>query len=151
MAKLFLQFVVIFLSFDTIKSKLTEDGDCSILSGIQKLYAGFLFMNLFLVKHIYIYICIYSLHVMVHKWCQLHIFFAVRPVMLVTVANEPRLPRVERRMIRMMCGVRLVENLLIDVVCDREGVVMKTEDMIIQSRLQWYGHVMHGDIDCQIL
>ena len=71
--------------------------------------------------------------------------------MLVTVANEPRLPRVERRMIRMMCGVRLVENLLIDVVCDREGVVMKTEDMIIQSRLQWYGHVMHGDIDCQIL
>ena len=88
---------------------------------------------------------------MVHKWCQLHIFFAVRPVVLVTVANEPRLPGVERRMIRMMCGVRLVENLLIDVVCDREGVVMKTEDMIIQSRLQWYGHVMHGDIDCQIL
>ena len=56
--------------------------------------------------------------------------------MLVTVANEPRLPRVERRMIRMMCGVRLVENLLIDVVCDREGVVMKTEDMIIQSCLR---------------
>ena len=24
------------------------------------------------------------------------------------------------------------------------------EDMIIQSRLRWYGHVMHGDINSQI-
>ena len=84
---------------------------------------------------------------MVRKWCQLHIFFAVRPVMLVTVANEARLHGVERRMIRMMCRVRLVGKLLIDVLCDRVGVVMNTEDMIIQSRLRWYGHVMHGDID----
>ena len=87
---------------------------------------------------------------MVRKWCQLHILFAVRPVMLVTVANEARLHGVERRMIRMMCGVRLVEKLLIDVLCDRVGVVMKTEDTIIQSRLRWYGHVMHGDINSQI-
>ena len=84
---------------------------------------------------------------MVCKWCQLHIFFAVRPVMLVTVANEARLHGVERRMIRMMCGVRLVGKLLIDVLCDRVGVIMNTEDTIIQSRLRWYGHVMHGDID----
>ena len=61
MAKLFLQFVVIFLSFDTVKSKLTEDGDCSILSGIQKSYAGFLFMNLFPVKHIYIFAYIHCM------------------------------------------------------------------------------------------
>ena len=27
---------------------------------------------------------------------------------------------------------------------------MKIEDMIIQSRLQWYSHVMHGDINSQI-
>ena len=84
---------------------------------------------------------------MVLMWCQLHIFFAVRPVMLVTVANEARLHGVERRMIRMMCGVRLVGKLLIDVLCDRVGVIMNTEDTMIQSRLRWYGHVMHGDID----
>ena len=27
---------------------------------------------------------------------------------------------------------------------------MKIEDMIIQSHLQWYGHVMRGDITWQI-
>ena len=27
---------------------------------------------------------------------------------------------------------------------------MKIVDIIIQSRLQWYGHVMHGDINSQI-
>ena len=29
---------------------------------------------------------------------------------------------------------------------DRMGVVVKIEDMIIQSLLRWYGHVMRGDI-----
>ena len=53
-------------------------------------------------------------------------------------------------MIRMMCGVRLVEEVLIDVLCDRVGVVIKIEDMIIQNHLRWYGHVMHGDIDSRI-
>ena len=38
-------------------------------------------------------------------------------------------------MIRMMCAV---------------GVVVKIEDMMIQSRLWWYGHVMRGDINSQI-
>ena len=27
------------------------------------------------------------------------------------------------------------------------GVVVKNEDVIIQSCLQWYGHIMHGDIN----
>ena len=31
------------------------------------------------------------------------------------------------------------------------GVVVKIENMIIQSRLRWYGHVMRGDINSQIL
>ena len=57
---------------------------------------------------------------------------------------------VERRMIKMMCGIRLVNSVLTDVLCDRVGVVVKIEDMIIQSCLQWYGHVMHGDINSQI-
>ena len=50
-----------------------------------------------------------------------------------------------------MCGVRLVDRVLsTDVLLDRLGVVVKIEDMIIQSRLRWYGRVMHGDINFQI-
>ena len=53
-------------------------------------------------------------------------------------------------MIRMMCGVRLVDRMLTDVLRDRVCVIVKIEDMIIQSRLLWYGHVMRGDINSQI-
>ena len=67
-----------------------------------------------------------------------------------TVADEARLRGVNCHMIRMMCGVRLVDKLSTDVLCDRVGVVVKIEDMIIQSRLLWYGHVMRGDINFQI-
>ena len=48
-----------------------------------------------------------------------------------------------------MYGVRIVDRVLTDFLCDRVGVV-KIEDMIIQSRLWWYGHVMRGDINSQI-
>ena len=81
----------------------------------------------------------------------------VRPVLLyccetweLTVADEARLRGVERRMIRMMCVVRLIDRMLTDVFRDRVGVVVKIEDLIIQSYLQWYSHVMHGDINSQI-
>ena len=81
----------------------------------------------------------------------------VRPVLLyccktweLTVVGEARLHGVGRCMIRMMCGVRLVDRVSTDFICDRVGVVVKIEDMIIQSHLQWYGHVMHGDINSQI-
>ena len=81
----------------------------------------------------------------------------VRPVLLyccetweLTVADETRLRGVERRMIRMMCVVRLIDRMLTDVFRDRVGVVVKIEDLIIQSYLQWYSHVMHGDINSQI-
>ena len=50
-------------------------------------------------------------------------------------------------MIRIMCGVRLVDGVSTDVLRDRVGVVVKIEDLIIQSRLLWYGHVMRGDIN----
>ena len=53
-------------------------------------------------------------------------------------------------MIRMMSGTPLVDRVPTDVLRDRVGVVMKIEDMIIQSRLRWYGHVMRGDINSQI-
>ena len=47
--------------------------------------------------------------------------------------DKARLCGMERCMIRMMCGVRLVDRVLTDVFWDRVGVVVKIEDMIIQS------------------
>ena len=67
----------------------------------------------------------------------------VRPVLLyccetweLIVTDEVRLHGVERHMIRMMCRVRLVDRVSTDVLCDRVGIVVKIEDMIIQSRLR---------------
>ena len=81
----------------------------------------------------------------------------VRPVFLYScetweraVSVEARLRGVERRMIRMMCVVRLVDRVSTDALRDRMGVVVKIEDMIIQSRLRWYGHNMCGEINSQI-
>ena len=37
-----------------------------------------------------------------------------------------------------------------NVFQDRVGVAVKIEDMIIQSYLQWYGHVICQDINSQI-
>ena len=56
----------------------------------------------------------------------------------------------KRRMIRMMCGMRVVDRLSTDVLCDRVVVVMKIDDKIIQGRLQCFGHAMCIDIDSQI-
>ena len=67
-----------------------------------------------------------------------------------TSADDTRLRGVGRRLIRMMCGVRLVDKMSTDIPRDRVGVVEKIEDMIIQSRLRWYGHIMRGDINSQI-
>ena len=44
-------------------------------------------------------------------------------------------------MIRIICGVRLVYRVSTDVFPDRVGVAVKIKDIIIQSRLRWYGHV----------
>ena len=49
----------------------------------------------------------------------------------------------------MMCE-RLVDKVSTEILRDRVGVVVKIEDMIIQTSLQWYGCVLHGDIDSQI-
>ena len=49
-----------------------------------------------------------------------------------------------------MCGVRLVDRVLTNALRDRVGVVVKIEDMVTESRLRWYGHVMCGDINSQI-
>ena len=64
--------------------------------------------------------------------------------------DEVRLCGVEHQMTMMMCGVRLVDSVLTDVLRDRVGVVMNIEDMITQSHLWWYGHVTRQDINSQI-
>ena len=43
----------------------------------------------------------------------------------------------------MMCGVRLVDRVSINVLPDKVGIVVKIEDTVIQSHLWWCGHVMH--------
>ena len=53
-------------------------------------------------------------------------------------------------MIWMMCEVKLIDSVSTDVLRDRVGVVMKIEDMISQSRLWGFGHVMRGDVNTQI-
>ena len=63
-----------------------------------------------------------------------------------SVADKVRLHGVEHRMMKI-CRVRLVDKVLTDVLRDRVSVVVKTGDMIIQSCLQWYGHVMHKDVN----
>ena len=50
----------------------------------------------------------------------------------------------------MMCGVRLVDRVSTDFLCNRVGIVVKIQEMIIQSRVRWYSHVMRGDINSQI-
>ena len=65
--------------------------------------------------------------------------------------GEARLCRVEHCMIRMICGVTMVDRVSTNVLLDRKYVVVKIEDMIIQSLMWWYGHVMHGDINSQIM
>ena len=52
----------------------------------------------------------------------------------------------ELRMIRMICGVSLVDRVSTDVVWDRVGVVVKIEGMIIQTHLLWYGLIIRRDI-----
>ena len=67
-----------------------------------------------------------------------------------TVAEEARFRRVKRTIIRMMYWVRLIDRMSTDVLRDMVSVVVKIDNTIIESRLRWYGHVMHGDIKSQI-
>ena len=46
--------------------------------------------------------------------------------------------------------MRLVDSLSADVLPDRMCFVVKIEDMIIQNRLGWHGHVMHRNVNSQI-
>ena len=47
--------------------------------------------------------------------------------------------------------LRLVSRVLTDVLRDRMSVIVKIEDVIMQSHLQWYGHVIRRDFKSQIV
>ena len=53
-------------------------------------------------------------------------------------------------MIRMFCGVRLLDRVLTDVLRDSVGVTVKMEDLIIERHLRWYGHVIQRSINSQM-
>ena len=44
-------------------------------------------------------------------------------------------------MIKMMCGVRLISRVSNDILRERVGAVVKTENMLIHNYLRWYSHV----------
>ena len=56
---------------------------------------------------------------------------------------------VEHCMIRIMCKVRLINRVSTYILQDRVGVLVKIEDMIIQSCLWWY-NVIGQDINLQM-
>ena len=46
--------------------------------------------------------------------------------------------------------MRLVDRVKNDVLRDRIGVIVKIEDMIMQSQMRWHGHVIHRDFKSSI-
>lgn len=54
----------------------------------------------------------------------------------------------ERRIIRI--GVRLLDGVSSDVLGERVGGVVKTQDMLIHNRWQWHCHVVRQDTNSQI-
>ena len=86
----------------------------------------------------------------IHQCCVRTVLLFCCETWELTVPDDTRLLSVERHMIRMMCGVRLVDRVSTNVLRDRVDIVAKIEDMIIQHHLRWHGHVMHGDTNSQI-
>src|SRR5664279_2814161 len=57
-----------------------------------------------------------------------------------------RLERVERMMIRWMCGVTLKDRNSSEELRERLGIV-SVSDKVRQGRLRWFEHVEHKDTD----
>ena len=83
----------------------------------------------------------------IYQCCATPVLLYCCNIWQITVADEASLLGMKRRMIRMMCGMRLVDRVLTDVLRDRVSVAVKVEDLIIQSCLGLYGNVMCGDIN----
>ena len=77
------------------------------------------------------------------------IFLCCCETLELTVADEARFHGVERRIIKMMCSMRLVNRVSTDVFWDRVSFVVKIKD-IIQTSLKWHGHVIRRDFNSQM-
>ena len=77
------------------------------------------------------------------------IFLCCCETLELTVVDEARLHGVERRIIKMMCSMRLVNRVSTDVFWDRVSFVVKIKD-IIQTSLKWHGHVIRRDFNSQM-
>ena len=59
--------------------------------------------------------------------------------------DEAILLRAERRMIRMMCGVKLLDKRRSEDLRSMMGIKFDIVDIIRKSRLRWFGHVMRRE------
>ena len=71
----------------------------------------------------------------------------VRPTLLygykcwpITKALEQKMKVVEMRMLRWMCGLKMMDMIRNEISMDRVGVA-NIEDKMRESRLRWFGHV----------
>ena len=61
--------------------------------------------------------------------------------------NEENLARTERRMIRMMCGMTLVNREKSEDMWERLGLMEDIGVGIKKVRLRWFGHIFRRDLD----
>ena len=74
-------------------------------------------------------------------------------VVKLIVADGFRLHGVDQHVI-VMCRVKLVDRVSIDVFRETVNVSIKTEDILVHSRLQWHGHVICQDtnlLTCEVM
>ena len=57
----------------------------------------------------------------------------------------------EGRLIRVICGVRLVDRISSAVTRERVDVFVQVKDIGEHRSLRWYGYLIYPDTDSQIL
>ena len=79
---------------------------------------------------------------------------AVRRILLhasetwaVTVEDCNRLLRTDNAMIRWICSTRLIQKISTSQLRERLGI-LSLEDLLMQSRLRWFGHIRRMDDQC---
>ena len=78
------------------------------------------------------------------------IFYTVVKLGTVLLQDKLGLLGVEHHMIRMMCVLRLVNRVSSNSLREKVEVVVKIEDILRHSCLQWHGHVIRRYTNSQI-
>ena len=86
----------------------------------------------------------------IYRYCVWPVLLYCSETWELTAAEEVRLQNVERRMIRMMCGSKLVDEVSSIELQQRVGLDTLIEQFIIRNRLRWYGRVLRREEDNQI-